>query len=84
MMVCVIIEIFRKLNVRKRKKNAIVEPYTVTIVGKGKSIHFHIFVKVGYYPLLPLACPLVYWFILLLCILYDHALSLSFELFDLT
>ena len=30
--------------------------YTVTIVGTGKSIDFYIFVKVGYYPLLPLAC----------------------------
>ena len=29
---------------------------TVTIVGTGKSIDFYIFVKVGYYPLLPLAC----------------------------
>ena len=32
------------------------EPYTVTIVGPGKSIDFYIFVKSGYYPLLPLAC----------------------------
>ena len=32
------------------------EPYTVTIVGTGKSIDFYIFVKVAYYPLLPLAC----------------------------
>ena len=31
------------------------EPYTVTIVGTGKSIDFYIFVKVDYYPLLPLA-----------------------------
>ena len=29
---------------------------TVTIVGTGKWIDFYIFVKVGYYPLLPLAC----------------------------
>ena len=35
MMVCVIIEIFRKLNVRKRKIEAGMEPYTVTIVGTG-------------------------------------------------
>ena len=28
----------------------------MTIVGTGKSIDFYIFVKVGYYPLLPLAC----------------------------
>ena len=32
------------------------EPYTVTIVDTVKSIEFYIFVKVGYYPLLPLAC----------------------------
>ena len=31
-------------------------PYTVTIVGTGCSIDFYIFVKVGYYPLLALAC----------------------------
>ena len=58
MMVCVNIKIFRKLIVRK-KKNAGMEPYTVTIVGTGKSIDFYIFVKVGYYPLLPLACTCV-------------------------
>ena len=56
MMVCVIIETFRKLNVRKRKLKSGMEPYTVTIVGTGKSIDFYIFVNVGYYPLLPLAC----------------------------
>ena len=28
----------------------------MTIVGTGKSINFYIFVKVGFYPLLPLAC----------------------------
>ena len=36
------------------------EPETVlliaTIMGTGKSIDFYIFVKVGYYPLLALAC----------------------------
>ena len=32
------------------------EPYTVTYVGTGKSIDFYIFVKVGYYLLLALAC----------------------------
>ena len=32
------------------------DPYTVTIVGTGKSIDFYIFVKAGYYPLLPLVC----------------------------
>ena len=49
-MVCVNIEIVRKLIVRKKKKNAGIEPYTVTIVGAGKSIDFYIL------PLLPLAC----------------------------
>ena len=29
------------------------EPYTVTIMGTGKSNDFHIFVKVGYYPYCP-------------------------------
>ena len=28
----------------------------MTIVGTGKLIDFYLFVKVGYYPLLPLAC----------------------------
>ena len=32
------------------------EPHTVTIVDTGKSSDLYIFVKVGYYPLLPLAC----------------------------
>ena len=36
------------------------EPYTVTIVGTGKSIDFYLFVKVGYYPLLALACILIH------------------------
>ena len=44
---------------------------------------FNIFVKVGYYPLLPLSCT-CYWFVLLLCIVYGHTLSLSFELFNLS
>ena len=39
----------------KKKKETGMEPYTVTIVGTGKSIDFYIFVKVGYYPLLSLA-----------------------------
>ena len=42
MMVCAMIEIFRKCIFK--------------IVGTGKSIDFYIFVKVGYYPLLALAC----------------------------
>ena len=53
---------------------------TVTIVGTGKSIDFYIFVKVGYYPLLPLACTsieaslkLMHW--LLLCVVYGYTLT---------
>ena len=56
MMVCAMIEILSKFILRKRKKEAGMEPYTVTIVGTGKSIDFYIFVKIYYYPLLPLAC----------------------------
>ena len=81
-MVCAMIETFSKFILRKRKKETGMEPYTVTIVGTGKSIDFYIFVKVGYYPLLPLACACI--FILLLCIVFDHTLSLSFELFKST
>ena len=55
-MVCAMIEIFRKCILKKKKKRTGMEPYTVTIVGTGKSIDFYIFVKVGYYPLLALAC----------------------------
>ena len=40
----------------KKEKRTGMEPYTVTIVGTGKSIDFYIFLKVGYYPLLALAC----------------------------
>ena len=57
------------------------EPYTVTIVGTGKSIDFYIFVKVGYYPFLPLACTCI---LIHTVIVFDHTLSLSFELFELT
>ena len=35
MMVCVMIKIFSKLILRQRKKEAGMEPYTVTIVGTG-------------------------------------------------
>ena len=45
-----------KINWKKEKENAWGELTTVTIVGIGKSIDFYIFVKGGYYPLLPLAC----------------------------
>ena len=40
MMVCVMIEIFSKLNFEKKKIEAGMGPYTVTIVGTGKSIDF--------------------------------------------
>ena len=49
-------ETFRKNYFEKKKKETGMEPYIVTIVGTGKSIDFYIFVKVGHYPLLPLAC----------------------------
>ena len=47
----------------KKKKETGMEPYTVTIVGTGKSIDFYIFIKVGYYPLLPLACACILLYI---------------------
>ena len=55
-MVCAMIEIFGKCILKKRKKRKGMEPYTVTIVGTGKSIDFYIFVKVGYYSLLAFTC----------------------------
>ena len=55
-MVCAMIEIFRKCILKKKEKRTGMEHYTVTIVGTGKSIDFDIFVKVGYFPLLALAC----------------------------
>ena len=39
-MVCAMIEIFRKCILTKRKKRTGMEPYTVTYVGTGKSIDF--------------------------------------------
>ena len=66
------------------------EPETVllvtTIVDTGKSIDFYTFIylfKVGYYPLLALACTCCL-IILSLCIVFDHTLSLSFDLINLT
>ena len=41
---------------KKKKKTFGNAAKAVTIVGTGKSIDFYIFVKVGNYPLLPLAC----------------------------
>ena len=43
---------------------------------------FYIFVKVGYYPLLPLACAYILVYTVVY-IVYGHTLSLSFELIDL-
>ena len=52
------------------------EPYTVTIMGTGKSIDFYIFVKFGYYPLLPLACTcLLFHTVIVYCILYEDTLQ---------
>ena len=42
----------------------------MTIVGTGKSIDFYIFVKVGYYPLLPLVCTyILVYTVVVYCIL---------------
>ena len=53
---------------------------TVTIMGTGKSIDFYIFVKVGYYPLLALACISIDYYSLTL-VAYGHILL--FELIEL-
>ena len=54
-----------KFNWKRKRKKAGLEPWTVTIVGTGKSIDFYIFIKVCHCPLLPLACIciLVYTFV---------------------
>ena len=41
---------------------------TVTIVGTGKSIDFYIFVMVGYYSLLPLACTSIDYYSLIVVV----------------
>ena len=71
---------FTKLNWKNKKKTFGNPAKTVTIVGTGKSNDFYIFVKVGYYPLLPLACTsieaslkLLHW--LLLCVVYCYTLT---------
>ena len=60
MPVCAMYEIYTKYFLKCVTKRTGMEPETVlliaTIVGTGKSIDFNIFVKVGYYPLLALAC----------------------------
>ena len=55
-MVCAMNEIYIKCILKKKKKRTGMEPETVAIVGTGMSIDFYIFVKVGYYTLLGLAC----------------------------
>ena len=77
---------FIKINWKKWKANIGNAAKTVTIVGTGKWIDFYIFVKVGYYPLLPLACTsieasLKLMHCLLLYIVYGY--PLSFNLFDI-
>ena len=71
---------FTKFNWKNEKKTFGNPAKTVTIVGTGKSIDFYIFVTVGYYPLLPLACAsieasleLMHW--LLLCVVYGYTLT---------
>ena len=58
--VCAMYEIYTKFILKCVTKRTGMEPETVfviaSIVGTGKSIDFYIFVKVGYYPLLALAC----------------------------
>ena len=60
MTVCAMYSIFVKYIQKIFEKKAGMEPVTVTIVGTGKSIDFYLnclkMFKVGYYPLLPLAC----------------------------
>ena len=48
------------------------EHYTVTIVGTGKSIDFYIFVKVGYNPLLPLACTCILVYTVVVCCIWSY------------
>ena len=50
------LEIYSKLIGKGERKMLEWSLKTVTIVGTGKSIDFYICVKVGYYPLLALAC----------------------------
>ena len=58
--VCTMYEIYKKFILNCVTKWTGMEPETdfviASIVGTGKSIDFYLFVKVGYYPLLALAC----------------------------
>ena len=74
---------FIKINWKNEKHTLEMELNTVTIVGTGKWIDFYIFVKVGYYPLLPLACTsieasLKLMHCLLLYIVYGYPLLFYF------
>ena len=71
---------FIKFNCENEKKMFGNPAKRVTTVGTGKWIDFYTFVKVGYYPLLPLACAsieaslkLIHW--LLLCVVYGYTLT---------
>ena len=55
-MVCFNIEIYRKLFVRKRKRMLDWSLKQSLLWAQVSQLTFYIFVKVGYYPLLPLAC----------------------------
>ena len=48
------------------------EPYTITIVGTGKSIDFYIFVKVDCYLLLPLACDCILVYIVVVYCIWSY------------
>ena len=60
MTVCTMYEIYTKFILKSVTNRTGMEPETdfviASIVGTGKSIDFYLFVKVGYYPLLALAC----------------------------
>ena len=56
MMACANIELFKKLNVRKRKRMQEWSLIQSLLWAQVSQLTFNIFVKVGYYPLLPLAC----------------------------
>ena len=68
------LEIYSKLIGKKKRKTLEWSLKTVTIVGTGKSIDFWLFVKVGYYPLSPLACIYIDYYSLHV-VVYCHPLS---------
>ena len=50
------LEIYSKLIAKRKRKTLEWSLKPVTVVGTGKAVDFYIFVKIGYYPLLALAC----------------------------